>query len=255
MKIRNCSIFVIIALKIIILTVDAEQYKTLAVRSPGANNDWEYSETLTLSEGQAAEVLFINYYVASNGDDSDTSPSISFQGIHGIGSWKNSIQKGDVIAGPATIAVRARWLKSCAMSLRIYDSDASSLNRYTTVIPENLSVNARIRLQQSTDLINWTDVAPGEFAPSTGKRFFRVSSELVQTAPITGATSANPIVITATAHGFTTGDQVQISGVLGNTTANGTFSITVIDANSFSLNGADGSTSNAYTSGGTAKKL
>jgi hypothetical protein len=104
-------------------------------------------------------------------------------------------------------------------------------------------------------LINWTDVAPGEFAPSANKRFFRVASELVHTATITGATSASPIVITANAHRFTTSDQVQISGVQGNATANGTFTITVTDANSFSLNGADGSSAGAYVSGGTAKKL
>lgn len=70
---------------------------------------------------------------------------------------------------------------------------------------------------------------------------------------ITGATNASPIVITATAHGFTTGDRVAIGGVGGNTAANGNHTITVIDANTFSL---DGSTGNgAYTSGGWVVNL
>jgi hypothetical protein len=65
---------------------------------------------------------------------------------------------------------------------------------------------------------------------------------------ITGASNASPIVITCASHGLTTGARITISGVGGNTAANGTFVVTRVDANSFSL---DGSTGNgAYTSGG-----
>jgi len=66
---------------------------------------------------------------------------------------------------------------------------------------------------------------------------------------ITGATNATPIVITSTAHGLATGDYVDVSSVGGNTAANGFWPITVVDANSFSLNGSVGN--GAYTSGGT----
>ena len=66
---------------------------------------------------------------------------------------------------------------------------------------------------------------------------------------ITNATNVSPIVVTSTGNRLDTGDRVTIAGVLGNTAANGTFVITRVDANSFSL---DGSTGNgAYTSGGT----
>lgn len=65
---------------------------------------------------------------------------------------------------------------------------------------------------------------------------------------ITGATNASPIVVTSAAHGLTTGTQVTLTGVLGNTAANGSWTITVIDANTFSLNGSTGNS--AYTSGG-----
>jgi len=58
----------------------------------------------------------------------------------------------------------------------------------------------------------------------------------------------DPIVITAPNHGLVTGNRVTITGVEGNTAANGTFTVTVIDANTFSL---DGSVSNGdYTGGG-----
>lgn len=66
---------------------------------------------------------------------------------------------------------------------------------------------------------------------------------------VSNATNVSPIVVTAASHGFNTGDKVVVSGVLGNTAANGTFTITKVDSNSFSL---DGSTGNgAYASGGT----
>lgn len=68
-------------------------------------------------------------------------------------------------------------------------------------------------------------------------------------ANITGATNASPIVITSAGHGLTTGTTITISGVGGNTAANGTFIVTYVDGNSFSLNSTTGS--GAYTSGGT----
>lgn len=67
---------------------------------------------------------------------------------------------------------------------------------------------------------------------------------------VTNATNASPIVITtSTAHGFATGDNVNISGVGGNTAANGDFVITVLTSTTFSLDSSTGS--GAYTSGGT----
>src|SRR6202034_3839924 len=66
---------------------------------------------------------------------------------------------------------------------------------------------------------------------------------------ITGASDASPIVITSANDGLVTGDVVTITGVTGNTAANGTWTITVIDANDFSLNGSTGN--GTYATGGT----
>ncbi len=67
---------------------------------------------------------------------------------------------------------------------------------------------------------------------------------------VSGATNATPVVITTNSpHGLQTGMQVTISGVLGNTAANGIFTVSVIDAANFSLNGSIGN--GAWTSGGT----
>lgn len=70
------------------------------------------------------------------------------------------------------------------------------------------------------------------------------------TVAITAATNATPIQITATSHGFRSGQKVVIAGVGGNTAANGTWTVTQIDSNTFTLNGSVGN--GAYTSGGVA---
>lgn len=67
---------------------------------------------------------------------------------------------------------------------------------------------------------------------------------------ITGATAATPIVITEVAHGRSTDDIVTIHDIAGNTLANGTFKITKIDADTYSLNSTVGAV--AWTSGGKA---
>lgn len=76
---------------------------------------------------------------------------------------------------------------------------------------------------------------------------------------ITGATNATPIVVTATAHGFSNGDTVVISGVGGNTAANGRFKIANVATNTFELTnystGANVAGNGAYTSGGFAYNL
>jgi hypothetical protein len=73
---------------------------------------------------------------------------------------------------------------------------------------------------------------------------------------ITGATNATPIVITATAHGFTNGDVVYIAGVGGNLAANGVWKIANVATNTFELTNPVSGTnvvgSAAYTSGGYA---
>jgi hypothetical protein len=69
---------------------------------------------------------------------------------------------------------------------------------------------------------------------------------------ITGATAANPVVITSNNHGLQTGGTCFISGVIGMTEINNrTFTVTRVDANTFSLDGEDGTLHTPYVSGGT----
>ena len=66
---------------------------------------------------------------------------------------------------------------------------------------------------------------------------------------VTGATFATPIQITTTTpHGLSTGNPAIVAGVLGNTSANGEWVVTVTGASTFTLNGSVGNA--AYTGGG-----
>jgi hypothetical protein len=70
---------------------------------------------------------------------------------------------------------------------------------------------------------------------------------------ITGATNASPIVITSNGHGLIAGNRVNISGVLGNTAANGTWVVGTVTASTFqikTLAGANTTGNGVYTSGG-----
>lgn len=73
------------------------------------------------------------------------------------------------------------------------------------------------------------------------------------TAAITGATQADPCVITAVAHGFSTGNTVKITNVVGMIELNSKlYKITVLTVDTFSLDGIDSTGYTAYTSGGVA---
>ncbi|MDB4261325.1 hypothetical protein N9878_00520 [bacterium] len=90
-------------------------------------------------------------------------------------------------------------------------------------------------------------------------RFFRNGSRIHEAdTVISGATAANPVVITDTGHGYSDGDEVYISGVVGMTELNGkNYLVANKNTNDFELtdihgNAIDGSAYTAYSSGGTA---
>ena len=70
---------------------------------------------------------------------------------------------------------------------------------------------------------------------------------------VTAITQANPAVCTAVAHGFATGDVILIVSGAGMTALNDRiYTITVLTADTFSLNGVDASALPAYTGSATA---
>lgn len=77
------------------------------------------------------------------------------------------------------------------------------------------------------------------------------------TATITGVTKANPAVVTtSSSHGFSNGDSVKITNVLGMTELNNfTFVIKNVTSTTFELKNTDSTSYTTYTSAGTITKL
>lgn len=87
-----------------------------------------------------------------------------------------------------------------------------------------------------------------------------VQNNLPAAKTITGATNATPIVVTTSAaHGLQTNEIIYISGVGGNTNANGYFVAQVVSTTTVALTaypaGTNVAGSGAYTSGGTLQSL
>lgn len=81
-----------------------------------------------------------------------------------------------------------------------------------------------------------------------------VTANTTLSGTITSNTVANPTVITSTAHGLITGKTVVITGSNSTPSINGTWQVTVVDANTFSVpvNVTVAGTAGAWTSSGNA---
>ena len=93
-------------------------------------------------------------------------------------------------------------------------------------------------------------------------RFYKNNGIILEgNKTITGVTKASPGVITSSSHGYLTGDEITISGIVGMTELNSkTFLVVKIDANTFSLTDKDGVAINTtnfttYSSGGIANRV
>ena len=93
-------------------------------------------------------------------------------------------------------------------------------------------------------------------------RFFKDNGQITESnKTITAITAANPAVVTSNSHGYSNGDFVIISGVVGMTEVNGkTFKVADKTTNTFELQDVDGTDINssgytAYSSGGVANKI
>ena len=93
-------------------------------------------------------------------------------------------------------------------------------------------------------------------------RFYKDSGAILEAnKTITGITQANPGVVTSASHGFSNGDTVVISGVVGMTQVNGKrFKVASVATNTFALQDIDGNNVNTssyttYVSGGIANRV
>jgi len=88
-------------------------------------------------------------------------------------------------------------------------------------------------------------------------RVYRNGGVVVETGfAISGATQANPVVVTTATHSYSNGDEVYISGVVGMTELNGKFFVVAnVTGTTFELTGIDGTSYTAWSSGGESERV
>ena len=87
---------------------------------------------------------------------------------------------------------------------------------------------------------------------SIGTKVYIATAE-ASTKTISGATKANPCVLTSTGHGLNVGAVIVVTGVVGMTELNDrAFVVTAKATNTLTLGGVDSTNYTTYTSGGTA---
>src|SRR5690349_14888113 len=87
--------------------------------------------------------------------------------------------------------------------------------------------------------------------PNLGQVFMdELLSQLATEVSVSAATATNPVALTTDSpHGYSTSDSVYVEGATGMTGINGQWTITVTGANTFQLNGLNGSAFAAYNAG------
>ena len=103
---------------------------------------------------------------------------------------------------------------------------------------------------------NATDAHVLLFTETEMRVFTNGGIQLETALSISAATQANPVAITTSTHGYSTGDQVYIDSIVGMTELNGRlFTITVTGSTTFTLDGEDGTGYAEYGSAGTASRV
>jgi hypothetical protein len=138
-----------------------------------------------------------------------------------------------------------------------YSGGGASTRQGTKFINQCKSLGARlVAFQPSTTIAYELEFGQGYI------RFYSNGSPILEAATtISGATQANPGVITDVGHGYSTGDWVFINAIAGMTQLNGNYYIVVkTGANTYTLTDLNGNAINttgfgAYISGGTAQRV
>lgn len=125
----------------------------------------------------------------------------------------------------------------------VVNDDQTPYYSKVAMVPYSVAVNAG----------TYAEAARGAITP--GRSISAAAWQTGTTKNISGATKANPVVITSNAHGFSNGDRVRITGVVGMTQLNNNiYTISNVATNTFRLQGINGSSYSNYSSGGQIRK-
>lgn len=128
----------------------------------------------------------------------------------------------------------------------------NSLNKINDLKDAAESLVDIVVYENQEDYYSKVAIVPYGVAVNVGAYADSVRGAITQPKTITGATRANPVVITSAAHGFVNGQRVYINGVSGMTQINNrSFVVAGRTANTFQLSGINGTSYSTFT--GTAQ--
>lgn len=134
---------------------------------------------------------------------------------------------------------------------QIGDLQFAQINDVMYIVHQDHPLQKLSRTSHTAWTLEEPDITTGPFRTINGDRTHTLTCSFDSWA-ISGATNANPCVLTVTAHGFTTGEYVGVDNVGGMTQLNGRiFEITATTVNTITIN-VNATTYGVYTSGGTA---
>jgi hypothetical protein len=182
-----------------------------------------------------------------------TEASVTIKNRANLYGFDLSVNANTSIAG--TVGISGSLAKGSEGIWEIDDTATPLLNRAATVWHQDFFAKLNGRGRTTTVAYNLEAYNPPE-SPSAhwAARYFSGRQVLTDVgfgsegdAKIISASNSVPIQIQANKHGFSSGDRVVVSGVPGNSAANGSFVITVVSADLLTLDGSNGTASGAYT--------
>jgi lambda family phage minor tail protein L len=208
------------------------------------------SETLRLTSNNESITFDGNAYqpialavsgVEINGDGNASQLSVEID--NAVGTIGTAMQRN---AGLTDVDVVVRYGNTADVA------NTAAWLRESFTVTESGKNSRAATLRLATSPVYESPVPKQQFLRTTCSNTYRNArcGYTNQTASVAGATNASPIVITtSTPNRFASGSVAVVSGVGGNTAANGTWTILVLTATTFALVGSAGNGS--YTSGGS----
>ena len=194
----------------------------------------------------------------------------TFTDLAGTGGLPGAAAINDIVADPLE---PQRVYVATATQIFRTDNILAAVPTWVNITPPGLAGNpniVRIRLAihrsqlgeavyvavAETNVFGEDQLSRVSYTTDRGATFIPMNlpEGLSAPQPIVAATNTTPIGITTLGqHFLLDGDRVVVSGVNGNTAANGTFTVTVTSATTFILNGSVGN--GVYTGGGTIQTI